>query len=272
MVTIRSEREIELMREAGRIVGETLAAIEREIREGVTTKRLDELAEAYIRSEGASPSFLNYVPKGAVGVKPYPATLCVSINEEIVHGIPNSKRVIRDGDIVSVDCGACKAGYHADAARTYVIGKAEPKVVKLVEVTRRCLALGIQEAVAGKRLYDISAAIQDYAESFGYGVIENLVGHGIGTQLHEEPPVPNIGKRNTGPFLREGMVLAIEPMINLGKAKKAMIGSDTWTAVTADKMPSAHFENTVVVRKGKAEIITLSSLEKERMESNPGSP
>lgn len=268
MVTIRSEREIELMREAGRIVGETLALIENEIREGITTKSLDDLAEAYIRSEGANPSFLNYVPSGAVGVKPYPATLCVSINEEVVHGIPSTKRIIKEGDIVSVDCGVCKAGYHADAAKTYTIGRVDPKVAKLVEVTRKCLELGINEAVVGKRLYDISAAIQEYAESFGYGVIENLVGHGIGTRLHEEPPVPNFGKRNTGPFLREGMVLAIEPMINLGKARKAIIGSDTWTAVTADKMPSAHFENTVVVRKGQAEVITLSRREQQALKSN----
>ena len=270
MVTIRSESEIELMRESGRIVGEALAIIEDEIREGITTKRLDVLAEEYIRSEGGIPSFLNYLPKGITGVKPYPATLCVSINEEVVHGIPSPKRLIKEGDIVSVDCGVCKSGYHADAARTFLIGKVDRKMQKLVEVTRKCLELGIMQAVAGKRLYDISAAIQEYAESFGYAVIENLVGHGIGTRLHEEPPVPNIGKQGTGPFLREGMALAIEPMISLGKSRRAVIGADTWTAVTEDKKPAAHFENTVIVRKGQAEVITLSRRERESLQSTNG--
>jgi methionyl aminopeptidase len=266
MVTARSEREIELMRESGRIVAETLDMLSEEIREGITTKRLDELAEDYIRSQQAVPSFLGYVPKGARGVRPYPATLCTSINEEVVHGIPSPKRVIKDGDIISIDCGAYKNGYHADAARTFLVGDVRPEVAKLVQVTETCLALGIKEAVVGKRLYDISAAIQEYAESFGYGVIENMVGHGIGTRLHEEPPVPNLGKRNTGIFLREGMCLAIEPMINLGKSRKSVIAADTWTAITADKKPAAHFEHTVVVRKGKAEILTLSRKQKLELE------
>ncbi|MCS7012983.1 MAG: type I methionyl aminopeptidase [Chloroherpetonaceae bacterium] len=266
MVTARSEWEIDIMREAGRIVAETLDMLEAEIKEGVTTKRLDELAEDYIRSQGAKPSFLGYVPKGARNTRPYPATLCTSINEEVVHGIPSPKRVLKDGDIISIDCGACKDGYHADSARTFLVGNVKPEVVKLVKVTETCLELGIKEAVVGKRLYDISAAIQQYAESFGYGVIENMVGHGIGTRLHEEPPVPNIGKRNTGVFLREGMCLAIEPMINLGKSRKSIIAADTWTAITSDKKPAAHFEHTVVVRKGQAEILTLSRKHKSAVE------
>ncbi len=264
MVTARSEKEIEVMRESGRIVAETLDLIESEIREGITTKRLDDLANEYIRSQGATPSFLNYVPKGARGIRPYPATICVSINEEVVHGIPSAKRVIKDGDIVSVDCGAFKGGYHGDAARTFMIGNVAPAVVHLVKVTEMCLTLAIKEAVVGKRLFDISAAVQQYAESFGFGVIENMVGHGIGTKMHEEPPVPNLGKRGTGVFLREGMALAIEPMINLGRSRKAVIANDTWTAITADKKPSAHFEHTVIVRKDKAEVLTLSRLKKDQ--------
>lgn len=262
MVTARSEKEIELMRESGRIVAQALDAIELELRPGLTTKDLDKIAEDYIRSQNAQPSFLGYVPRGARGTKPYPASICASINEEVVHGIPSPKRVIKEGDIVSIDVGAFKNGYHGDSARTFIVGEVKPEVRHLVKVTEMCLTLAIKEAVVGKRLHDISAAVQTYAESFGFGVIENMVGHGIGTKMHEEPPVPNIGKAGTGVFLREGMVLAIEPMINLGRSRKAKILSDTWTAVTADGKPSAHFEHTVVVRKGKAEILTLSRLPK----------
>ncbi len=250
------------MRESGRIVAQALDAIELELRPGMTTKDLDKIAEDYIRSQGATPSFLGYVPRGARGTKPYPASICASINEEVVHGIPSPKRVIKEGDIVSVDVGAYKNGYHGDSARTFIVGEVKPEVRHLVKVTKMCLTLAIQKAVVGNRLHDISAAVQNYAESFGFGVIENMVGHGIGTKMHEEPPVPNIGKAGTGVFLREGMVLAIEPMINLGRSRKAKILSDTWTAVTADGKPSAHFEHTVVVRKGNAEILTLSRLPK----------
>ncbi len=262
MVTARSEKEIELMRESGRIVAQALDAIELELRPGMTTKDLDKIAEDYIRSQGATPSFLGYVPRGARGTKPYPASICASINEEVVHGIPSPKRIIKEGDIISVDVGAYKNGYHGDSARTFIVGEVKPEVRHLVKVTEMCLTLAIQKAVVGNRLHDISAAVQNYAESFGFGVIENMVGHGIGTKMHEEPPVPNIGKAGTGVFLREGMVLAIEPMINLGRSRKAKILSDTWTAVTADGKPAAHFEHTVVVRKGKAEILTLSRLPK----------
>ncbi len=265
MVTARSEREIELMRESGRIVAEALDAVELELRPGMSTKDIDKIAEEYIRSQGATPSFLGYVPRGSRGTKPYPAATCVSINEEVVHGIPSPKRIIREGDIVSVDVGAYKNGYHGDSARTFIVGEVKPEIRHLVKVTEMCLMLGIKQAVVGKRLHDISAAIQNYAESFGFGVIENMVGHGIGTKMHEEPPVPNIGKAGTGVFLREGMVLAIEPMINLGRSRRAKILSDTWTAVTADGKPAAHFEHTVVVRKGKAEILTLSRLPKSSL-------
>lgn len=258
------------MRESGRIVAQTLDLIQTEIRPGITTKYLNDIAEEYIRSQGAVPSFLGYVPKGSRGTKPYPASICASINEEVVHGIPSPKRVIKEGDIVSIDVGAYKNGYHGDAARTFIIGDVKPEVRHLVKVTETCLALAIKEAVVGNRLHDISAAVQTYAESFGFGVIENMVGHGIGTKMHEEPPVPNIGKRGTGVFLREGMVLAIEPMINLGRSRKAKILSDTWTAVTADGKPAAHFEHTVVVRKGKAEILTLSRLNQTSLAAEEG--
>jgi methionyl aminopeptidase len=270
MVTARSEKEIEIMRESGRIVAEALDAIETEIRAGISTKDLDKIAEDYIRSQGATPSFLGYVPRGSKGTKPYPASICASINEEVVHGIPNPRRFIREGDIISIDVGAYKNGYHGDAARTFIVGEVNSEIAHLVKVTEMCLTLAIKEAVVGKRLHDISAAVQTYAEGFGFGVIENMVGHGIGTKMHEEPPVPNIGKRGTGVFLREGMVLAIEPMINLGRSRKAKILSDTWTAVTADGKPSAHFEHTVVVRKGKAEILTLSRLKKTSPAANEG--
>jgi len=256
MITIKSEREIELMREAGGLVGRVLDMIEQEIASGMTTKRLDELAEQFIRDHNAVPSFLNYVPEGETGVTPYPATLCVSINEEVVHGVPSTKRIINEGDIVSVDCGVYKSGYHGDAARTFVIGTADPAVQKLVDVTRECLYRGIAQAVEGNRLHDISSAIEQHARSFGYSVIENMVGHGIGSELHEEPAVPNYGRPHTGVKLREGMTLAIEPMIALGRSRRAVSKRGAWVAVTEDRKHCAHFEHTIAIRKGAAEVMT----------------
>ena len=246
------------MRVSGAIVGQVLDLIGREIKAGMSTLELDEIAEACIRDQGAVPSFLNYAPKGDPDVTPYPATLCVSINEEVVHGVPSDKKVIREGDIVSVDCGAYKGGYHGDAARTYCIGEVKPEVKKLVEVTRECLERGIAQAVAGNRLHDISSAVEEHARSFGFSVIQNMVGHGIGAELHEEPPVPNYGRKNTGVKLREGMALAIEPMIAMGRSRNAISKNGAWVAVTEDGKPSAHFEHTIIVRKDKAEIMTLS--------------
>jgi methionyl aminopeptidase len=259
MVTIRSEREIDVMREAGRIVGDLLDLLEKEIHAGMTTLELDKLAEDFIRSQKAIPSFKGYrIPN----TKPYPASICASINEEVVHGIPSAKRVIHEGDIISVDCGAIYQGYHGDAARTFMIGEVSPEKRKLVEVTAKCLELALEQAVAGNRLGSIGAAVQGYAESFGYGVVRDMVGHGIGTRLHEEPPVPNVGKAGTGHLMREGLVIAIEPMINLGSYRiKTM--NDTWTTYTADKKPSAHFEHTVVVRKGKPDVLTLGKAERQ---------
>ena len=256
MITIKSEREIELMREAGGLVARVLDMLETEIAPGMSTKRLDELAEQFIRDHNAVPSFLNYVPKGESGVKPYPATLCVSIDEEVVHGVPSAKRIIREGEIVSVDCGVYKSGYHGDAARTYIIGEVDPAVRQLVDVTRECLLLGIEQAVEGNRLHDISAAIEKHARSFGYSVIENMVGHGIGSELHEEPAVPNYGRPHTGVKLRSGMTLAIEPMIAIGRSRRAVSKRGAWVAVTEDGRHSAHFEHTIAIGKGPAEILT----------------
>jgi len=256
MITIKSEREIELMREAGSLTARVLDMLEEEIAPGMTTLRLDELAEQFIRDHHAVPSFLNYVPKGEVGVTPYPATLCVSINEEVVHGVPSAKRIIREGEIVSVDCGVYKSGYHGDAARTFIIGTVPPEVSQLVDVTRECLNLGIAQAVAGNRLHDISAAIEEHARSFGYSVIENMVGHGIGSELHEDPAVPNYGRRHTGVRLRAGMTIAIEPMIALGRSRRAVSKRGAWVAVTEDGKHSAHFEHTIAIREGAAEILT----------------
>jgi methionyl aminopeptidase len=256
MITIKSEREIELMREAGGLVARVLDMLEQEIAPGISTKRLDELAEQFIRDHNAVPSFLNYVPKGESGVTPYPATLCVSINEEVVHGVPTDKRIIHEGEIVSVDCGVYKSGYHGDAARTYMIGEVDPAVRQLVDVTRECLDLGIAQAVEGNRLHDISAAIEQHARSFGYSIIENMVGHGIGSELHEDPAVPNYGRPRTGVRLREGMTLAIEPMIAIGRSRRAVSKRGAWVAVTEDGKHSAHFEHTIAIRKGPAEILT----------------
>ena len=258
MITIKSEREIELMRQSGAIVALVLDMLEKEIAPGMSTLRLDELAEQFIRDHHAVPSFLNYVPKGEVGVTPYPATLCVSLNEEVVHGVPSAKRIIQEGDIVSVDCGAYKSGYHGDAARTFVLGTIAPEVQQLVDVTRECLDLGIAAAIAGNRLHDISSAIEVHARSFGFSIIENMVGHGIGSELHEDPAVPNYGRSGTGVRLREGMALAIEPMIALGRSRRAVSKRGAWVAVTEDGKPSAHFEHTIIVREGAAEVLTRS--------------
>ena len=260
MITIKSEREIDLMRESGALVAKVLDLLEVEIKPGMTTKQLDSMAEEFIRDNDAYPSFLHYVPKSDPDVTPYPATLCVSLNDEVVHGVPSSKRVIKEGDIVSVDCGVYKGGYHGDSARTFVVGVIDDNVQQLVDVTHESLKRGITMAVSGNRLHDISSAIEDYARSFGFSVIENMVGHGIGSELHEDPAVPNYGRKNTGVKLREGMTLAIEPMIALGRSRKAVSRRGGWVAVTEDGKPSAHFEHTIVVRSDKAEILTKSFL------------
>ncbi len=253
MITIKSAREIETMARAGRIVGETLALVRSRAVPGATTADLDKLAEDFIRShEGATPSF-----KGLYG---FPATLCTSINAEVVHGIPSKKRVLKDGDIVSVDCGVCIAGLHGDAAITVPVGDVAPKVKALLDVTQRALAAGIAAAKGGNQVGDIGHAVQGVAEPEGYGVVRELVGHGIGTTFHEEPQIPNFGRPHTGPRLVPGMTIAIEPMVNLG-TREVRTMPDRWTVVTADGALSAHFEHTVAITSGEPRILTLAPVE-----------
>ncbi len=247
MIHVKSEKEIELIREACRVVKETFAFIETKICAGMTTKELDELIERFIRSEGANPSC-----KGYYG---FPASACISINEMVVHGIPDD-RVIQDGDIVSVDIVADKNGYHGDACRTYCIGNVSPEKKQLVDVTKECFFKGIENLRAGTPLFDIGYRVQKYAESFGYGVIRSYTGHGIGKEMHEDPNVPNYGKLGTGTRLKAGTVLCIEPMIALGDWRVKLL-NDGWGAVTVDGKAAAHYENTVVVREDGVEILTL---------------
>jgi len=246
MIFIKTEEEIALMRESNMLVSKTHAMLAREVREGVTTNYLDKLAEAFIRDHGGIPGFLNY--------NGYPKSLCISVNDVVVHGIP-SDNMLQFGDIVSVDCGVYKNGFHGDSAYTFVIGDISPQVQKLIDVTRECLFLGIEKAVAGNRTGDIGHAVQTHAEKNGFSVVRELVGHGVGRHLHEKPEVPNFGKSGQGVRLTENMVIAIEPMINMGR-KEVKQMKDGWTIRTYDGKPSAHFEHSVVVRKNKAEILS----------------
>jgi len=243
---IKTAEEIELLRENALIVSRTLAAVAKEIKPGVQTKTLDKIAEEFIRSEGAVPGFKGY--------RGFPATLCISLNEEVVHGIPG-ERVLLNGDIVSIDCGCLKHGYYGDSAYTFMVGEVKPEVVILLKRTKESLYRAVEVAVTGKRTGDIGAAVQDYVESYGYSVVRELVGHGIGKTLHEKPDIPNYGKRGSGQKLPEGLCICIEPMINLG-TKNVVQANDGWTIRTADRMPSAHFELTVVIRKEKADVLS----------------
>lgn len=247
-VTVKSAGELALMREAGRIVAQVLALVEQEAREGMSTGDLDRLAERHIRAAGAIPSF-----KGYHG---YPATLCTSINDEIVHGIPSDTRRLRDGDLVKVDCGAIRDGWHGDAAVSFVVGRARNKASRLVAATREALGRGIAAIRAGGRVTDIGQAVEDYARSQGYQVVREYCGHGIGRHLHEEPPVPNYGPAGHGPELVPGMVLAIEPMLNAGTWRTAP-QPDGWTVKTADGKLSAHFEHSVAIGEDGVQILTL---------------
>ena len=247
MITVKTEQEIELMREPCRIMRDALEYIESKITVGMTTAELNALADEYMRSRGAFPSCLGYCG--------YPASICVSINEQVVHGIP-SERIIRDGDIVSVDFCAYKNGFHADAARTFMVGNVSEEKRRLVKVTEECFFKAIENLKAGTPLYDIGAAVQKHAEANGYSVVRALVGHAIGREMHEDPSVPNYGKAGTGIRLKAGMVLCIEPMINMGNYQVDFL-SDGWTVETRDKKPSAHYENTVVIREDGVEILTL---------------
>ena len=249
MIYYKTEEEIELVRKSSLLVAKTHAEIAGLIKPGITTLALDKIAEEFIRDNGGIPAF-----KGYGG---FPNTLCMSPNEQVVHGIPND-RVLEDGEILSVDCGVVMNDYYGDSAFTYEVGDVNVKIKQLLKVTKESLYKGIEQAVAGNRIGDIGYAVQQHAESFGYGVVRELVGHGVGQNLHESPEVPNYGRKGKGILLKEGLVIAIEPMINMG-TKRIMQHNDGWTITTIDNKPSAHFEHTIVVRKGKAEI--LSSFE-----------
>jgi methionyl aminopeptidase len=257
MALIKTPEEIGLIKQSSLLVGKTLAEVARHLRPGITTRELDRIAEQFIRDHGAIPGF-----KGYHG---YPAALCISVNSVVVHGIPNDY-VIKEGDIVSVDCGVVLNGYWGDSAYTFEVGEVDPEVSLLLRRTLESLYKGIDAAVAGNRIGDIGHAVQSHVEQFGYGVVRDLVGHGLGRQLHEKPEVPNFGRRGTGPQLHEGMVLAIEPMINLG-TPHVIMDKDGWTIRTRDGKPSAHFEHDIVVRKGKAEILSTFSYIEEVLQS-----
>lgn len=249
MIYLKTDEEIELMRIANRLVGATLAEVGKHIAPGVTTLHLNKIAEQFIRDHGATPSFLGY--------NGFPYSLCISVNENVVHGFP-SEYVMKEGDVVSVDCGTYINGYCGDSAYTFCVGEVDPEVKRLLQITKEALYLGISNAVEGKRVGDIGNAIQTFCESNGYSVVRELVGHGIGKVMHEEPEVPNYGKKGYGPLLKSGMCIAIEPMINMGK-RNVVFEKDGWTVRTSDRKPSAHFEHTVAIRSGKADI--LSSFE-----------
>lgn len=246
VIQYKTEEEIDLMREAGKLLAQAHGEVAKLIREGVTTRELDRRAEEFIRDHGATPSFKGY--------NKFPFSLCLSPNSVVVHGFATDEP-LQSGDILSVDCGVFLNGYHADSAYTYPIGEVAPEVQQLLTDTKDSLYKGIEQAVSGNRVGDISYAIQNYVAPKGYGVVRELVGHGVGAKLHEKPEVPNYGKRGSGPKLQTGMTLAIEPMITLGK-KEVVQEKDGWTIRTRDKKPAAHFEHTVVVRKDKAEILT----------------
>ncbi len=246
MIYLKTDEEVELMRVSNLLVSRTLAEIAKNIKPGVTTIQLDKIAEAFIRDNGAVPTFLGY---GG-----FPNSLCISVNDQVVHGIPSDYE-LKEGDIVSVDCGAEKDGFHGDSCYTFCVGEVSEEVKRLLRTTKESLFEGIKNAVEGKRVGDIGYAIQTYCENRGYSVVRSMVGHGIGREMHEDPEVPNFGKRGNGPKLKSGMAIAIEPMINMGK-HDIYIERDGWTARTRDKKPSAHFEHTVVVRKGQADILS----------------
>jgi methionyl aminopeptidase len=246
MIPIKTDEEIEIQRQSSLLVGKTLAEVAKLIRPGITTIELDKVAETFIRDNNAKPGFKGY--------NGFPATLCISVNDAVVHGIPGDQ-VLKDGDIVSVDCGVLMNGFYGDSAYTFPVAEVDENVLLLLQRTKESLYLAIEQTVAGKRIGDIGNAVQTYVESFGYTVVRDLVGHGVGKNLHEKPEVPNYGKRGSGIKLKSGMVLAIEPMINLG-VKEVIQERDGWTIRTADSKPSAHYEHNVAVRNGKADILS----------------
>jgi len=247
-ISIKSEKEINLMRESGKILAAILRELEEEVKEGISTLDIDEKCYELIKKYGCTPSFLNY--------NGYPASICVSVNDQVVHGIPNKKKILKNGDIVSLDCGVIYQGYHTDAARTIAVGEISDEAKRLIEVTRQSFFEGIKYAKEGYHLYEISAAIQKYVEANGFSVVRDLVGHGIGRELHEEPQIPNFAQKRRGPLLKAGMTLAIEPMVNEGRYE-VYWEDDDWTVVTADGSLSAHYENTVLITNGEPELLTI---------------
>jgi methionyl aminopeptidase len=248
MITIKSKSEIEKMRVACRITGDALKLLEKHIKPGISTAQLDKIAYDFIKSQGATPNFLHY--------NGFPGSICASLNDAVVHGIPDKHIVLKEGDIISIDMGAEKDGYNGDAARTYPVGKVSDEALNLIEVTKQSFFEGVRYAVHGAKMGDMSSAIQEYVESHGYSVVRDLVGHGIGRKLHEDPSVPNFGHKGRGVKLAEGMTLAVEPMVNAGDYEVAVLDDD-WTVVTLDGSLSAHYENTILITKGECEILTL---------------
>ena len=247
MIYLKTAEEIELLRENNLLVSATMAEVGKHVRPGVSTLELDKLAEEFIRSHGAEPGFLGY---GG-----FPNTLCMSVNEEVVHGIPSAKRILKEGDVLSVDCGTLMKGFYGDSAYTFAVGEIAPEVADLLRVTKEALYKGVAQAKAGNRVGDVASAVQEHAERHGYSVVRELVGHGLGRKMHEEPEVPNYGARGRGPLLKEGMVICIEPMINMG-ARYVVFERDGWTVRTRDRKPSAHFEFAVAVGKEGPDVLT----------------
>ena len=254
-IFLKTEDEIELMRQANQLVGRTLGELAKHIKPGVTTLQLDRIADEFIRDNGAIPTFKGFPnPYGG----PFPASICTSVNDVVVHGVPNDKTVLKDGDIISIDCGTKLNGFCGDSCYTFCVGEVSEEVKELLRTTKESLYKGIGQAVAGRHLGDISSAVQDHCEAHGYGIVRELTGHGIGREMHEDPQVPNYGRRGNGVMLKNSMCIAIEPMITMGK-RDIWLDKDRWSVRTRDCKPAAHFEHTVVVRRGEAEI--LSSFE-----------
>lgn len=251
-IFLKTEDEIELMRRANQLVGKTLGVLAKHIKPGVTTLQLDKIADEFIRDHGAIPTFKNF-PNPFGG--PFPASICTSVNDVVVHGVPDSKTVLKDGDIISIDCGTLLDGFNGDSCYTFCVGEVSPEVRQLLKITKESLYLGIEQATAGKRVGDIGDTVQTYCESHGYGVVRELTGHGIGKEMHEDPQIPNYGRRGNGALLKSGMCIAIEPMITMGNRQIWMM-PDKWTIRTRDGKPAAHFEHTIAIRRGKAEILS----------------
>lgn len=247
MIFLKTDEEIELMRESNKLLGMAYGEVAKAIAPGVSTAQLDKIAEEFIRDHGGIPSCKGY--------EGYPATLCTSVNEQVVHGIPSEKVILKDGDIISVDGCVLLNGYQADSAYTFPVGEVAPETMQLLRTTKECLYLGVGQAIAGKRMGDIGYAVQSHAEAAGYSVVREFVGHGIGREMHEDPEVPNYGRRGNGIVLKSGMVLAIEPMICFGR-RNLILEADQWTARTADRKPAAHYEFSVAIRNGKADILS----------------